>query len=461
MVALRRSPMLVDSDLVPFTPPAQPLGLSGIPAFLRNYIETWPRSAYEQETTRVTTWWVDALLVCAPDLIHEMLVERADTFGRAAMTRRALAPVIGETSILLVEGADWRWQRRAVAPIFRHETLLSFVPVFAAMAARQVERWRKAPRDVPVEVGADMTSTTFDVIVETMLGGSAALDVERCGRALTVHFETIPWHMLLTTFSAPAWLPFPGRLRATKARDFLHENMQRIIAGRRATSAARRDLLDLLLAVSDTETGRRMSDSDLVNNLLTFIAAGHETTAVALTWTLWLLAKDEAVQQRLVEEVSAVMGSGAIEAAHIEELAFHRQVIEEAMRLYPPVPALARQAKAETTLGEHHVKSSTQIAIPIFALHRHVRLWENPNAFDPDRFAPDQVKARPRYAHLPFGAGPRVCIGASFAMIEAVTILAALVRAFRFQRVPGHKPKPIARVSLRPQGGMPLLIEPR
>jgi cytochrome P450 len=237
--------------------------------------------------------------------------------------------------------------------------------------------------------------------------------------------------------------------------------MQRIIAGRRATSAARRDLLDLLLAVSDTETGRRMSDSDLVNNLLTFIAAGHETTAVALTWTLWLLAKDEAVQQRLVEEVSAVMGSGAIEAAHIEELAFHRQVIEEAMRLYPPVPALARQAKAETTLGEHHVKSSTQIAIPIFALHRHVRLWENPNAFDPDRFAPDQVKARPRYAHLPFGAGPRVCIGASFAMIEAVTILAALVRAFRFQRVPGHKPKPIARVSLRPQGGMPLLIEPR
>jgi cytochrome P450 len=217
MVALRRSPMLVDSDLVPFTPPAQPLGLSGIPAFLRNYIETWPRSAYEQETTRVTTWWVDALLVCAPDLIHEMLVERADTFGRAAMTRRALAPVIGETSILLVEGADWRWQRRAVAPIFRHETLLSFVPVFAAMAARQVERWRKAPRDVPVEVGADMTSTTFDVIVETMLGGFAALDVERCGRALTVHFETIPWHMLLTTFSAPAWLPFPGRLRATLA----------------------------------------------------------------------------------------------------------------------------------------------------------------------------------------------------------------------------------------------------
>src|SRR5262245_36229348 len=177
--------MRTDPDLVPFEPPAQPMvGWPGLKTFRRNFIETFPRSAYEQPTTRITTGLSDTLLLCDPALIQDMLVDRADLFGRDLTSRRALGPVIGETSMLLAEGAEWRWQRRAVAPAFRHDTLLSFVPIFAEVAARQAARWRNAvvepvEADVaPVEAGAAMIRITLDVIVATMLGGSANLNVD-------------------------------------------------------------------------------------------------------------------------------------------------------------------------------------------------------------------------------------------------------------------------------------------
>lgn len=403
----------------------------------------------------------DAVLACDPDIIHEILVEKADGFERDLTTRRAFAPLIGENSILLAEGANWRWQRRTVAPIFRHEALLSLIPTIAAMAERQVERWRATPPGAPIDAAAAMTHTTFDIIVDAMLGGSASLDAERYGRALAESFDTIPWHIIYAMFSLPRWLPYPGWRRAEAAREFLHSDTGRIVAGRRAQPAARPDLLELLLAARDPETGRGMSDSEVANNLLTFIVAGHETTAVALTWTLWLLAKDQAVQQRVFEEVTAVIGDAAPAAAHVEGLAFVRQVIAEAMRLFPPIPGMSRQPRSATALGGATIRKRTLVHIPIYALHRNSRLWDNPHAFDPDRFAPDRVKTRSRYAFLPFGGGQRACIGASLATIEAAIILATLVRVFRFAPLVGHRPQPIAKLTLRPADGMPLLITPR
>jgi cytochrome P450 len=365
-------------------------------------------------------------------------------------------------SLFLSEGSAWRWQRRAVAPIFRHEMLLSLVPTFAATAEQQVERWRtRLSFDSPVEISAAMRRTTFEIIVEAILGGSARLDGERYGRALAAIFNTIPWHLLLSVLWAPAWIPFPGQWRARRASDFLRADIGRIIATRRANPSAHPDLLDLLLAARDAETGRGMNKAELVANLLTFITAGHETTAVALTWTLWLLAKDEAVQRRVYDETMAVIGHGAVEVDHIDALSFTRQVILEAMRLFPPVPLLSRMPKTAMQLGGLSITPPAWVGIPIFAVHRNALLWNNPHAFDPERFSPDQANGRSRYAHLPFGAGPRVCIGANFAMIEAVVILTTLVRAFRFQPVPGHKPRPVARLTLRPAGGMLLIIRAR
>ena len=453
--------MLTDPDLVHFDPPARiPISFSSLRKFWRNIIETFPRAAYEEKTTRIRTPAWDILFVCDPELIEDILIRRVDTFGRDAMMRRAFAPFLGKTSIFLAEGADWRWQRRAAAPIFRNEILLSFVPVFAEVAARQISRWQ-ASADMPVEIGAGMLRTTFDVIVETMLGGSGTLDFDRCAQALSDVLDTASWHYILALFAAPAWVPFPGQRRANQAHEYFYGEIHKVVAARTTEAGSRRDLVDHLIAAHDPETGRTMTSTDIVMNLLSFINAGHETTTVALTWTLWLIARSEAVQQRLCDEVRMVAGDEPIAAGHIEQLECCRRAIQESMRLYPPVPVLGRRVKVDTRLGEHDVKASMQIVVPIFALHRHVRLWENPNTFDLDRFAPERAKERARCAYLPFSAGPRVCIGASFAMMEAVVILATLVRAFRFRAVPKFRPKPLARVSLRPEGGIPLFIQRR
>jgi cytochrome P450 len=447
-----------DPDFVPFEPPERPLGLLGLRTLLRNYVETIPRFAYEQSVTRIRGRLSDFLIVSDPNIIQEILVDKAEAFGRDPATRRSFAPVIGDTSLFLAEGADWRWQRRAVAPIFRHETLLSFVPIFATMAQCEVKRWCAVQCAAPIDAAAAMTRTTFEIIVEAMLGGSTSLDAEYYGRSIANNFDAIPWHIIYDMFSIPNWMPYPHRRRAMQSRDFLHRDIRRIVESRRTTQSSQPDLLNLLLTVRDHETGRTMSDDEIVANLLTFIIAGHETTAVALTWTLWLLAKDQTTQQRVFEEVKTVAGDQMIDATHVEGLSFCRQVIQEAMRLFPPAPGIARIAKEAMEIGGLQIPARTRIHIPVFALHRHVRLWDNPNAFDPDRFAADRVRTRSRFAFLPFGGGPRVCIGAGFAMIEAAVILATVVRAFSFQTLPGHRPKLVAKVTLRPTGGLPLLI---
>jgi cytochrome P450 len=446
-----------DTDLVPFEPPDH----ASVRAAFRNIIESYPRALYEeQHLVRYRTRFVDWVLVSVPELIHDILVARAELFRRDDVAQGVLSPLLGTTSLLTAEGADWKWQRRAAAPIFRHEKLLALVPTFNTVAMRQVERWRAAANERPLDVADAMSQTTLEIIVDTMLGGRGALDVQKFTRALTTYLDSFPWRFILAMFRAP-WLPYPGRWRSARAREHMYREATRLIAQRRQTPSAGADLLDHLLQAGDEETGRMMSDDELARNLVTFILAGHETTAVALTWTLWLLAKYPHVQDQVAAEVQATIGTGNVEAQHIERLTFTKQVLQEAMRLYPPVPAITRQPLAPLMLGDEQLTPATTVAITIYPLHRNRRIWKNPDAFDPDRFTVEQIKARPRNAYLPFGAGPRICIGASFAMIEAAVVLALVVRAFRFRAVDGHRPHPVARITLRPHGGMPLYIEPR
>jgi cytochrome P450 len=234
-----------------------------------------------------------------------------------------------------------------------------------------------------------------------------------------------------------------------------------IIARRRAEGGGTSDLLGRLLAARDPDTGEPMSDKQLIDNLLTFLAAGHETTAKALTWTLYLLARAPEWQRRVREEVERVAGSGPIEARHIEALKVTQRVLKESMRLYPPAPMLSRMAAETVDLSGWRIGKGTLIIMPLFAVHRHRRLWEDPDRFDPDRFLPEREASRPRAQYLPFGFGPRTCIGMSFAMIEATAMLATLVRAARFEWDGAHLPEPISRVTLRPRGGMPLQVFPR
>ena len=233
----------------------------------------------------------------------------------------------------------------------RHDKLLALVPTFSAIAVRQADRWRAAPRERPVDVAEAMAQTTCEVIVDTMLGSAGALDVRGFARALTTELDSFPWRFILTSFRAPSWLPYPGRRSAARAREHIYREAARLVAQRRQGSAARGDLLDLLLQARDEETGRVMTDEELVRNLATFMLAGHETTAVALTWTLWLLAKYPHVQDQVAAEAQATIGSGAVAAQQVERLTFARQVLQEAMRLYPPAPAISRQPLAPLVLA--------------------------------------------------------------------------------------------------------------
>ena len=449
------------SALAKISPPAAPLpALRRIRTLIRNPIEVWPAAVYEQPLFRSELFGRETVFVMDPELIREVLVDRADAFVRAETMRRALGPALGD-AILTADGARWRWQRRAAAPIFRHERLLGFVPTMVAAAERACERLLSRPPAAEADIAHEMMRTTFDVIVETMLSGRGHIDVDRVERGITAYLDSTSWAIALALLRAPRATPYPGKRRARREGAYLRHALAQLVAERRRTGEARNDLIALLLEASDPETGQSMDDRTLADNLLTFISAGHETTALALAWTFYLLSEHPEVESAVLQEIEAVTSGAPVGAEHLDGLACTRRVLQESMRLYPPAPVVVRAATEDLLLGGVAIARGTPTYVPIYAVHRHRSLWTDPDVFDPDRFLPEPSKQRHRYAYLPFGAGPRTCIGMSFAMIEATVILATILRAVRLELRPGFVPSLKMRITLRPAGGMPMRARPR
>jgi len=445
-------------DLAAIEPPEQPLRpFRLLRTIVDNPIKAWPRAAYRDRLFRLRMLGWETVYVMAPDLIRTVLLDEADQVEKGELARRALGPVLGE-AILTADGAKWRWQRRAVAAIFRQERVRSFLPEMIAAAERTRDRWRALPPGSEIDIAHEMMRTTFDIILSTVVSGRGEIDCDRMERAIVDYQESTSWIIALTMAGAPRWVPYPGIRRARRARAHLHGTLESLIAEAKQKPGDRNDLLSLLTNATDPETGRSMNDIDLRNNLLTFITAGHETTALALTWTFYLLSRHPEVEQRVRDEIAAVTGGGCLRAEHIDALVYTGQVIQEATRLYPPVALIVRAALRDLKLGDEEVRAGTTISIPVYAVHRHEALWEDPHRFDPGRFDPEAVKARDRYAYLPFGAGPRICIGQGFAQMEATAVLATLLSSFRLQLRSGHIPEPRLRVTLRPTGGMPMRV---
>jgi cytochrome P450 len=447
-----------DPDFTPFRPAPR----RSYAAAVRNSLENWPPASYtEGFSTRPGLWKSSppTVFLTDPGLIEEVLVERPDCFTRADTSARAFSVLMDPSSLFLSEGADWRWQRRAVAPAFRHENLLSFAPIFAQCAEAQAQEWRSSRRAEPVDVAKAMSRTTFAVIEQAVLGDAGFIDREEFLAAFGAALGGFSWQALFAFFGVPKWTPHPGYFRMRSAAAYLNVQIAKAVAARRSAASARRHVLDLLLSAHDPESGRVMTDAELTSNLFTFIAAGHETAAIGLAWTLWLLAKDQASQNRLREEVASVAGDREIGAGEVEKLHFAGQVIQESMRLFPPAPAVTRQPKLDMAIGPHGVSKNSAVFVALWSLHRNERLWDDPAGFDPDRFSAEKVKGRHRCAYLPFGAGPRICIGMNFAMLEMTTVLATLVREFRFRTVPGFRPQVAPSPTLRPRGGLPLFVE--
>ena len=439
-------------------PPERPLRLErALVTYVRNPLRVLSRPVYEEPIVafqpspkRLIVW------VTRPDLVEQVLL--GDRFEKTDVEKRVLGSSLGD-GILTSNGAHWRWQRRAMAPLFRHQEILTYVPAMAGAADALAARWRQDGRRVRA-VDADMIDVTFDVIARTMLTGGVPAEAALIKREGSAYLAKTSWELAWALLKLPRWLPHPGTWPMRRAARRMRRAVGDIVARRRVEGGTGGDLLGRLLAARNPETGAAMDDDHVVSNLLTLLEAGHETTARALTWTLYLLARAPEWQDRVRAEVMSVAGSGPIEAAHVDRFAVTARVIKETMRLYPPAPVLVRTPVSDTKLGDVAIRAGAQVVIPIYAVHRHRKLWSDPDRFDPDRFLPEAEKAMPRMQYIPFGAGPRICIGISFAMVEAVVLLATFVRAARFDWDGRHLPEPVSRVTLRPKGGMPLMVEP-
>ncbi len=435
----------------------QPLGLfRSLAMARRNVLSIIPEIAVKQPMVsgKMGKRWH---MVMDPTAIREMLLDRVDDYPKSLVTKNLLRPAIGD-SLFIAEGAHWRWQRRAVAPAFSHRNMLNLSPIMTAAAQRSADRIATAgPR--AINMLDEMVTSTFDVISDVTFSGGDGFDRDAVLRAIDDYIAEAGKLSLFDILGLPDWLPRPGRAMSGRAL----KDMKRIADGAIDARAERGpsdtpDLLDLLLDGTDPKTKRQMNTAELRDNLLTFIVAGHETTALTLSWALYLMGFDQAVQQKARAEAQTVLQGRAATGADVENLPYIRQIIDETLRLYPPAGGISRTAQRNDTLCGREVRPGDTVMVPIYALGRHQQLWDQPDVFDPDRFK--DRKAIDRYAYLPFGDGPRICIGASFAQQEAVIILATLLSRFRFTPVAGKSPEPVMILTLRPEGGVWLTATP-
>ncbi len=441
------------------TPPDRELGvLSSLRAVRRNVLEILPGISFTQPIVSGRTGPARWHMVQSAEAMRHIFLDNVDNYPKSEVMIRMLRPAVGR-SLFTSEGAQWRWQRRAIAPVFSRRNVHSLAPLMTGTAERAAARVGAA--DGPVEMVREMLSATFDVICEVALSGRDQFDAEIYGEAITRYFLTVGRASLLDFLEVPPWVPRPGHVLGMGAVRTMHRMVARAIEVRRASGpSGGEDLLDFMLRAEDPETGQRMDETDLLHNIQFFIVAGHETTALALSWALMLLAHDSQAQERAAQEARAALGARAATAADLDAMPYAEQVLQETMRLYPPVGLLARNVLAEDSIHDRPIRPKETVFLNIYALHRHRMWWEAPDLFDPGNFAPDKVAARARHLHLPFGAGPRICIGAEFAMLQARIILGTLLARYRFAPA-GPLPRPVMHMTVRPEPGVTLQATPR
>ena len=434
----------------------RPLGILGtLQTGRRNILELVPELATHAPilSGRTGKRWH---MVMDPEALRQILRDRVEDYPKSDITKLILSPAIG-LSMFVAEGKEWHWQRRTAAPVFSHRKVAALAPVMTAAAERASARIEKGLGRA-VDTFDEMVTATFEVISDVTFSGGEGFDRDAIHRAIEVYIGQTAKVSLFDILGFPAWVPRPARLVGARQMAEIKSVADRTIAARRASPVVGvPDLLDLLVAGSDPVTGRRMTDAELRDNLLTFIVAGHETTALTLAWALYLMAHAPAWQDKARAEAQTVLRDRAAGAEDVARLPLIRRIVEESLRLYPPAAYLARTAQARDTLLGREVLPGDNVILPIYALHRHHNLWEDPDRFNPDRFL--EPKRHDRFAWLPFGDGPRICIGANFALQEAVIILSTLLARFRFSLVPGRLPKPVMILTLRPQGGVWLKVD--
>jgi cytochrome P450 len=438
-------------------PATKPLGLwQAYRTARRNVLELIPEAAYREPvlTGGKNPGWV---MVTDPEALERVFKTRAHAYIKSGVMKRLMRPRRGE-NLAIADHATARWQRRAMAAAFTPGAAEACTPLIRDAAEAAVGRIAKAAPG-RLDLYPEMVTTTCDVICDIALSGREAVDRTVLADSVNAYIRDVARVSIFDLLGAPYWVPRPGEI-VHGARGRMDRLIDGIIAQRRSRGPGDPpDFLDRLLAARDPETGQTLDALSLRNNLAGFLFAGHETSALALTWALYLCAAAPAVQERAADEAQTTFGAGGEDLAH--RLSYTRQIIEEALRLYPPAGFLTRTAAEDDELAGQPVQPGMTVILPIFALHRHARIWEAPDIIDPDRFSPENGAKRHRFAFLPFGAGPRICIGASLAMTETQIVLASILARFRVSLPAGFTPEPKMWFTLRPATGMPLDVARR
>lgn len=438
------------------TPHARPLNaVEFVLTASRNPLEIWGQRAYREPFVSAKWLGNPTIIVSDPSAIRYFMVENAKNYAMQPLRQRVLRPILRD-GLLTAEGELWRRTRRAMAPIFTPRNIEGFAEVMRARSQAFAETL--AARPGTHDVAFDMTLLTYDILQATLFTGDIAGDPVEFARAVGRFLHTMGHADPFDILDLPGFLPRPTRLLGRRSeryfRTLIADTIEKRQQALRRTTEVPHDLLTLLLQ------SEGLSRSEIEDNIITFIGAGHETTARALGWTLYLLSQAPEERDKVEAELDTLDElSNPVEWP--ERLIYTRAAFEEAMRLYPPAPSLNRTALEADRFGSIDVPRGASLLVLPWIVHRHERLWQNPNDFVPARFLPENRGAIDRYQYLPFGIGPRVCIGQSFAMQEGVIALAALMRRLRFDYVGRRAPMPIQKITVQPDIGLAMRISRR
>lgn len=401
-----------------------------------------------------------------PDHVREVLSTKASSFSKQHTAFTQLSRILGD-GLLTSDGETWTRQRRMIGPAFSPARIAEYGAVMVEEALDTVRAWSAAPAGQPRNINDDMTNLTLRVVSRALFGHDVSeSDIQIVARAMHEFQRSLSSPDFL-----PAWIPLPARKRLADNAAALDALMLRLIRERRegtpreGARPGRRDLLEMLVTAVDTEAkdgrGGSLSVEEVRDQLVTLFLAGHETTAHALSWTFLCLAQNPDVERKLHREIDDVLEGRPPTVADLERLPYTEQVVSEALRLYPPVYGIARRATEDVSIGPWQVTKGSEVMIWVYWTHRDPRFYPDPTAFRPERFAPEAAAALPKMAWLPFGGGPRACIGKSFAMMEARLLLATLVQRHRVVLAPGEKVVVAPRITLTPKRGMRMIVSPR
>lgn len=461
----------MDTVPQPFVPPAPvPRPRERIPGFLeivrtvvRNPLEIWGEPSYEDPWIHTKFINERTLIANDPGLIRHVLVDNAKNYRMGTIRQLILRPILRD-GLLTAEGQTWKRSRKAMAPVFTPRHIDGFAAAMLECTEQFAGRYDDAAQTGAArDIARDMTELTFDILSQTLFSGDIVTATDDFAGDVENLLHTMGRVDPFDLVKAPRWVPRLTRLRGEKVMAQFRKIVDDTLAARRAKIADGTDVPDDFLTLLLRREGPDGLSSDEINdNIITFIGAGHETTARALGWTLYCLAKAPWERDTVEAEIDAFFaGELPPPAKWLDHLPKTRAAFEEAMRLYPPAPSINRAAIADDRYGDCVIPKDVTVLIMPWTLHRHRALWDKPDAFVPSRFWPENRAAIDRYQYLPFGVGPRICIGASFALQEAVIALAVLLHRFHFDCTEDCSPWPVQKLTTQPQGGLPMTVTAR